>query len=304
MKNELHPRNKHNNGYDFETLVQSNHNLKKYVEVNPKGVQTINFTNAIAVKELNKALLLSYYDVEYWDLPDGHLCPPIPGRVDYIHHISDLLFNGLAIDNSDKIKGLDIGTGANLIYPILGNAEYNWRFVGSEINLDSIQSAKAILSNNPKFSKDIKVRRQKDKTQILKGLIQNQEYFDFTICNPPFHSSKEEALQSNRMKSKKLGIKERLNFGGVNSELWCKGGELTFIKKLLDESTKFQTKVLWFTCLVSKKSNLDLLLPKFKSNKHIKNVRIIEMAQGQKKTRFIAWTFLTNTQIKDWQKGW
>ncbi len=304
MKSELHSRNKHINGYDFEILIESNPKLKPYATLNPKGQQTIDFSNSIAVKELNKALLLAHYKIEYWDLPKGHLCPPIPGRVDYIHHVADLLSDNITDIKSDKIKGLDIGTGANLIYPLLGNAEYNWKFVGSEINNDSIVSAKTILVKNPKLTKDIKVRKQKNTHSIFEGLIQTQERFDFTICNPPFHSSEEEALQSNRIKSKKLGIKETMNFGGVHSELWCDGGERTFIGQFLSESVKFQTKVLWFTCLISKKSNLDVLLPKFKANKHIKTLKIIEMAQGQKKTRFIAWTFLTNAQIKDWKRKW
>lgn len=300
MKSKLHQRNKHTDGYEFVELVKSNPNLKSFVRTNPNGQFTIDFSDQEAVKELNKALLLTYYDVEYWELPEGHLCPPIPGRVDYIHYLADLL----EVKSSDQIKGLDIGTGANLIYPILGYAEYGWKFVGSEINTDSIASAKHILSQNPHLSAYIKVRRQKKKHKILEGLIQSQERFDFTMCNPPFHSSEEEALKSNQTKSRKLGIKNQLNFGGVHSELWCEGGEKTFIEQLLHESTKFQSKVLWFTCLVSKKSNLDTLLPKFKANKHIKAFKVIDMAQGQKKSRFIAWTFFTPGQIRNWKQKW
>ena len=300
MESKLHQRNKHINGYKFDELTNSNPQLKPFVKTNPNGQFTIDFSNQKAVKELNKALLLSYYNVEYWDLPEGHLCPPIPGRVDYIHYLADLL----ETKSSDQIKGLDIGTGANLIYPILGHAEYGWKFVGSEINSESIASAKHILSQNPNLSACIKVRRQKNKNKILDKLIQSQERFDFTICNPPFHSSEEEALKSNQIKSKKLGVKTQLNFGGVHSELWCNGGEKAFIEQFLNESVKFQSKVLWFTCLVSKKSNLELLRFKFEGNKHIKDFKIVNMTQGQKQSRFIAWTFLTPGQIKEWKKRW
>lgn len=304
MKSELHPRNKHNAGYDIDLLVSHNTTLKPFVTTTPRGDKSIDFTNAEAVKELNRSLLLSHYHIQYWDLPKGHLCPPIPGRVDYIHHVADLLFGKGSIVKTSKIRGLDIGTGANLIYPILGHAEYNWRFVGSEVNTDSIQWAKQIIEKNPKLSDSIKVRRQKNASSILTGLMQSKEHFDFTVCNPPFHSSKEEAIKSNKTKSKKLKIKENLNFGGVNSELWCKGGEVTFINTLLMESEKYQSNILWFTCLVSKKASLDLLLPKFKANKRIKQFKIVEMAQGQKKSRFIAWTYLTNAQIKLWKQNW
>lgn len=304
MKRELHPRNKHNNGYDFALLVKHNPNLKQYITQTPRGEMSIDFNDSKSVKELNKALLLAYYQLQYWDLPNGHLCPPIPGRVDYIHHIADLLYNGKQVLKSSNIKGLDIGVGANLIYPILGFAEYNWRFVGSDVNSESISWAKKIISHNPPLEKQIKIRRQKNKTQILSGIVNSQEYFDFIICNPPFHSSKEEALKSNRIKARKLKIQEQLNFGGVHSELWCKGGEFEFIYSMLMESEKFQTKILWFTCLVSKKDNLDKLLPYFKSNKKIRQYKIVDMAQGQKKSRFIAWTFLNESEIKQWKKKW
>ena len=296
MKNELHSRNKHINGYDFDILIESNPELKSYTILNPKGQQTINFSNAIAVKELNKALLLAYYNIEYWDLPKGHLCPPIPGRVDYIHHIADLLNDKIPHLKSDNIKGLDIGTGANLIYPLLGHAEYNWKFVGSEINNDSIASAKTILVNNPKLTKEIKIRKQKNKQSILEGLIQTQERFDFTMCNPPFHSSEEEALQSNQIKSKKLGIKETMNFGGVHSELWCDGGELAFIKRMAFESQRYSKHVKWFTSLVSKKENLASIYKQLDKLKAIH--KTIEMAQGNKQSRMVAWKFKKIPQLE------
>lgn len=304
MKGTLHIRNKHSNGYDFDTLVKSCPMLRKYVKRSPRGQQTIDFSDSNAVKMLNQALLISEYNVKFWDLPEGHLCPPIPGRVDYIHYIADLLFEGNKSINSDKIKGLDIGTGANLIYPILGHSEYGWKFVGSEINLDSVKWANELLTKNPNLTESIKLRRQKNKKHILKGLIKSQEKFDFTICNPPFHASEEEAIKSNHRKSKNLGLKNNLNFGGVHSELWCDGGEVKFIELFLEESIQAQTNVLWFTCLVSKKTSLDQLLPKFKLNKQIKQFKVIEMSQGQKISRFIAWTFFTDQKMKLWKTRW
>lgn len=304
MKSELHSRNKHNNGYDFDVLKKHNPDLKKHLVKKPDGALTVNFNDANAVKELNKSLLYAYYNMEYWDLPSGYLCPPVPGRVDYIHHIADLIFDNHPTLKTTKIKGLDIGVGANMIYPILGQAEYNWRFVGAEINTDSIRWAKTILEKNPHLANNIKIRKQKNKSNVLSGLIKAQERFDFTICNPPFHSSEEEAIKSNETKAKKLGIKAELNFGGVHSELWCKGGEVEFVKIYIEESEKFQHKVLWFTCLVSKKASLELLVPKIERNKHIKQFKIVEMAQGQKKSRFLAWSFLTNKQIAQWKREW
>ena len=90
-KGELHRRNKHNGQYDFPLLMGNYPPLKRFVSLNPLGTQTINFFNPQAVKALNKALLVTYYGIRYWDIPKQYLCPPIPGRADYIHYIADLI---------------------------------------------------------------------------------------------------------------------------------------------------------------------------------------------------------------------
>ncbi len=129
-KNNLHPRNLHRNRYDFELLISNCPELKQYIGINKHQIETIDFSNPKAVKVLNKALLKTYYHIDFWSIPANYLCPPIPGRADYIHYIADLLAasNNGTIPTESSILGLDIGTGANLIYPILGNAIYNWSF--------------------------------------------------------------------------------------------------------------------------------------------------------------------------------
>ena len=135
-KPQLHPRNKHRGRYDFEKLTESNPELAPYVKLNPHNDLSIDFFNPDAVKMLNKALLKQYYDIANWDIPSHYLCPPIPGRADYIHHIADLLgsCNKGNIPSGNKIKCLDIGVGANCIYPLIGNKEYGWSFIGCDID--------------------------------------------------------------------------------------------------------------------------------------------------------------------------
>lgn len=132
-RSELHTRNKHNGQYDFSLLTENYPPLRKFVLLNPLGIQTIDFFNPHAVKALNKALLISYYGIRYWDIPKNYLCPPIPGRADYVHYIADLIdpervSNTANEENGDKPKRqcrcLDIGVGANCIYPIIGHVEY------------------------------------------------------------------------------------------------------------------------------------------------------------------------------------
>lgn len=135
-KSNLHSRNLHRSRYDFKLLIEKCPELKSFVFINEFGNQTIDFSNPQAVKILNKALLTTYYDIQNWDIPKNYLCPPIPGRVDYIHYIADLLAesNNGNIPTGIEIEGLDIGTGANCIYPIIGNSVYDWSFVCTDID--------------------------------------------------------------------------------------------------------------------------------------------------------------------------
>jgi 23S rRNA (adenine1618-N6)-methyltransferase len=300
-KKTLHPRNFHNDRYDFKPLIESENSLKEFVRPNKYDDLSIDFANPNAVIALNKALLSHFYGVKNWSIPEGYLCPPIPGRADYIHHIADLLAssNGGKIPKGNSIKGLDIGVGANCIYPIIGVSVYAWQFVGSEIDDTSIQSLENIINSNESLKNNIKVKVQENPKNIFKGIISSEDKYHFTLCNPPFHKSLNEALLGNKRKvqnlTKQTTAKSALNFGGKNNELWCEGGEITFIKNMIKESLEFSKNCLWFTTLVSKKENLPFI---YKSLKDIKavDVKTIEMAHGQKISRIVAWTFLSKDE--------
>jgi 23S rRNA (adenine1618-N6)-methyltransferase len=306
----LHPRNLHQGTYDLEALIRSSPELKRHVFINAYGNQTLDFSNPDGVKSLNRALLIHFYRIKTWDIPADFLCPPIPGRVDYIHYVADLLAetNLKKIPSGPTVSVLDIGTGANLIYPVLGNASYGWRFVGSELNDQAIQSAEMILQSNLRLLSEISIRKQSDPKKILTGIIQPLEFFDLTICNPPFHHSAEEARLGTLRKVKNLhgktDAKPALNFGGQADELWCVGGELGFIKETIRESAEFRSQVLWFSSLVAKSEHLKLLQVELKKA-GVFEQKVIEMAQGNKKSRLIAWTFLTKSQQEVWsRKRW
>jgi 23S rRNA (adenine1618-N6)-methyltransferase len=306
-KKTLHPRNLHNDRYDFKALIESEDSLKEFVRANKYDDLSIDFANPNAVIALNKALLSHFYGVKNWSIPQGYLCPPIPGRADYIHHIADLLSssNGGKIPKGNRIIGLDIGIGANCIYPIIGVSVYEWQFLGSEIDDISMQSLENIINSNESLKDNIKVKVQENPKNIFKGIISSEDKYDFTLCNPPFHKSLNEALAGNKRKvqnlTKQTSAKNALNFGGRNNELWCEGGEITFIKNMIKESLEFSKNCLWFTTLVSKKENLPFI---YKSLKDIKSVEVktIDMAHGQKISRIVAWTFLSKDEQKAWNK--
>jgi len=278
--------------------------LSKYVSLNQFKDLSIDFKNSQAVKALNQALLKVFYGINHWDIPKGYLCPPIPGRADYIHYMADLLAerNHQQIPTGKSIKILDIGVGANCIYPLIGHKEYGWTFVGSEIDNKALQSAKIIVEANS-LSNVIIIRKQISAEQIFTGLIRPGETFDLTICNPPFHSSLKEATLGTARKWKSLGktVKEdsALNFGGKNSELWCKGGEAGFIRKMILESAQVSKSSCWFTSLISKK---ETLRPSYKALETVnaKEIKTINMAQGQKASRVLAWTFLNKEEQHSW----
>jgi 23S rRNA (adenine1618-N6)-methyltransferase len=280
--------------------------LKKCLIKNKfNGEETINFSDQKSVKLLNKAILKYFYQISDWDIPPHYLCPPIPGRADYIHYMADILaeINNLVIPRGKQIRVLDVGTGANCVYPLIGIHQYGWSFIGSDIDKTSIDSAKKILSANKSIEALIELRLQTDSSKIFENIILPDEKFDFTICNPPFHTSESQALEGTQRKLKNLGIKNKsvLNFGGQNNELWYPGGELEFIRKMIIESVTYSKNCLWFSSLVSKKENLSSIYGELK-RANVVQIKTIEMAQGQKISRFIAWSFYQPNDQNLWRK--
>ncbi|WP_370980408.1 23S rRNA (adenine(1618)-N(6))-methyltransferase RlmF [Agaribacterium sp. ZY112] len=301
----LHKHNLHKHGYDFPLLTKAWPALKAFVKPNANKQLSIDFADAKAVVALNAALLKHYYHITYWDIPKGYLCPPIPGRVDYIHHAAELVCATVSDKQAGKIKMLDIGTGANGIYALLASQVYSWHCVGSDVDPLALDNLDKIIKSN-KLHGGIETRLQANQGQMFKGVIQPGEYYQLSVCNPPFHSSLEEALKGNKRKQARLekSRKQRagedallsrkdqakLNFGGQKAELWCKGGEQKFLRLMIKESKDFAGQCRWFTSLVSKSENLKAahkLLKKLAAS----DIREIEMRQGNKITRILAWSF-------------
>lgn len=305
-KNILHPRNPHRGRYDFALLIACSPELAAFVAVNEYGNETINFVDPAAVKALNRALLKQMYGITDWDIPAQYLCPPIPGRADYLHYLADLLSesNGGTIPRGKSVRVLDIGVGANCIYPLIGNHTYGWQFVGTDIDPVALNNAQRILVANG-LSDAVELRLQKSRTAIFAGVTQADELFDLTLCNPPFHASLAEARHGSQRKWKNLGKEADkhknpvLNFGGQGLELCCEGGEEAFVKRMIEESKSGHSNCLWFTTLISKSSSLPHVYRALKYS-GAKDNRTIEMSQGQKKSRILAWTFMDKNQQRDW----
>jgi len=306
-KSRLHPRNKNREKYDLSALTLCNPELKKHIIPNRSGGDSIDFSNPLAVKVLNRALLHHAYGIENWDFPDENLCPPIPGRADYIHHIADILAenNFGKIPTGQNVICLDVGLGASCIYPIVGVTEYDWTFIGSDIDPKAIASAQNIIDANASIKNRIECRLQKNSKDVFYGIVSKEEKIELTICNPPFHASIEEAQKGSRRKVKNLSGKNvkspKLNFSGIASELICEGGENQFIQNMIRESLDFSKNCYWFSTLVSKQSNLKGIY-RLLENSAATQIKMVPMGTGNKSSRIVAWTFLSFAEQKEWRK--
>ena len=145
----------------------------------------------------------------------------------------------------------------------------------------------------------VSLRYQADVEAVFQTVIEAGEYFDLSICNPPFHESAEVALAGSQRKIKNLKGKAPvdpvLNFGGKASELWTAGGEIGFIGRMIQESVVFQNQVGWFTVLVSKSAHLPFFQAQLEKAGSVSQ-KVLEMGQGNKRSRILAWTFLRDNQ--------
>jgi len=302
----LHPRNRHRERYDFERLVASCPELAPHLARNPYGDISVDFADPAAVRMLNRALLAEHYGVTHWVIPPGYLCPPIPGRADCLHHLADLLAacNGGTIPRGPGVRVLDIGTGAGCIYALLGHREYGWRFLASDIDAGALAAAGRILTAND-LAGAIELRKQAAPERIFPGVLGPGEVIDATVCNPPFHASLREAREGTERKWRNLGRgaggAPLRNFGGQGAELWCPGGEAAFVLRMIQESTALPRQCLWFTTLLSKASHLPAVRTALRQA-GARDMRILDMAQGQKKSRLVAWTFLDEDARERWRR--
>ncbi|DBA82336.1 TPA: hypothetical protein ACH3X2_000593 [Trebouxia sp. C0005] len=201
-KASIHPRNRYADKLpDFKLLSQTFPDLRPHVKLNQHGSASIDFRQPDACKALTKALLKHDFDIT-WDVPEGQLVPPVTNRANYIHWLEDLLVLS-SPTGSKTIKGLDIGCGANCIYPLLGAALNGWHFVGTDIMDIAIEWAGKNVQDNPHLAHLIEIRRTGqssqplDSTNVEQGIllpaVHNGECFSFCMCNPPFFETLQEA---------------------------------------------------------------------------------------------------------------
>lgn len=289
FNDKMHPENKYfENPPDFKLLAAKYPLFDKFVFQNKFGSFSINWKDRNALKELTRTLLIEDFNLSYWDIPDGYLIPSITSRCNYIHWIKDLLNSDeFDLDKNEKIIGIDIGTGANCIYPLLGHQIFNWDFKASDINEESLNIAETIVEEN-NLKSFITLCHQHDSFKIFENIIKKNDFFFFSMCNPPYFSLEEEIKHDNPNTACEYNSKE----------VYCEGGEFKFIIRMIEESEKFKFNVLWFTTLIGKKITLDKILKIISKNSYVKIIKKTTFYQGKLARWGLSWTYFTTDQLQ------
>jgi len=194
----------------------------------------------------------------------------------------------------------DIGVGGNCIYPIIGHKAYGWQFLGIDSHSESINVASDIIKSN-NLSDRINLRLQPNQSQIITGWIEEEDYFDCMICNPPFYTSDDDANRHSSRKQKGLSLNAtHRTFGGQPQELITEGGELGFVTRYIEESKQYGNQVYSFSSLISSGTHLTRLENILKDLKCTER-RVLEISTSNKASRILVWSFLTPKQREVWR---
>ncbi|WCJ27941.1 Ribosomal RNA large subunit methyltransferase F [Euphorbia peplus] len=319
----IHPKNKYaDKPPDFGLLASLYASFKPFVFYSRDGRPKIDWTDFNSTRELTRLLLLHDHGLNWW-IPDGQLCPTVPNRSNYIHWIEDLLSSNVIPEkkgNGKIVRGFDIGTGANCIYPLLGASLLGWSFVGSDVTDVALEWAERNVKNNPHISELIEVRKvvnrqgalsiedvhnaqsvngesktnvneclimeqldssnKYDGPPVLSGVVKDGEKFDFCMCNPPFFENMDEA-----------GLNPKTACGGTPEEMVCPGGEKAFITRIIEDSAVSKESFRWYTSMVGRKANLKFLTSKLREV-GVTIVKTTEFVQGRTCRWGLAWSFL------------
>jgi len=148
-----------------------------------------------------------------------------------------------------SIRGIDVGTGASAIYPLLAcSMEPSWHMVGLEIDDDSARCALQNVAANS-LSDRIGIRVSAPDCPIFMLLDDDLAIqYDFTMCNPPFYGSAQEIAES--AEGKLYG--PRSVCSGAAVEMVTPGGEVAFVSQMMRESVQHKTRCglrpCWASC--------------------------------------------------------
>ncbi|CAK7262668.1 hypothetical protein SEPCBS119000_000091 [Sporothrix epigloea] len=254
----------------------------------------INFRDPAAVRQLTQSLLRRDFGLKV-DLPPDRLCPPVPNRVSYVLWVTELVGTTRGGSTPEQVVGLDIGTGASCIYPLLAcTISPSWRFLATDIDADSLQSARNNVERNGLAERIRVVRRTLDDSLV--ALEENESLnLTFTMCNPPFYASADEMAASAAAKQQPphsacTGAPVEMVYSPLAG---CDvGGEIAFVGRVLAESLVLRSRVGWYTVMLGKLASLTTLVAQLRAH-GIDNYAVTALLYHGGKTRrwALGWSF-------------
>ncbi|GKT59700.1 DUF890 domain-containing protein [Colletotrichum tofieldiae] len=235
--------------------------------------------------QLTKTLLKIDFGLRI-ELPEDRLCPPVPNRHNYILWLKGLLDSTTYDAPDQRVVGLDIGTGASCIYPLLGCTQRPWSFFATDIDSKSLACAKKNVELNDLHNRiSVVARTPQDRLVPLDEI--GVDKLSFAMTNPPFYTSEKDLIDSAKQKSRP----PLTACTGATVEMVTDGGEVNFVGKVLEESLVLRERVQWYTSMFGKQSSLEEFVNILRE-KGIDNYAVTEFIQGNKTRRWaIAWSF-------------
>ncbi|KAL6746428.1 hypothetical protein V8C86DRAFT_3149728, partial [Haematococcus lacustris] len=274
---------------DFVALAAQYPELRQHLRL-PSGAggrASFDWTSWEATRQLTACLLHAHFGLTWW-LPEGHLVPTVTNRCNYLHWVNDLLQLSSPQRPTPQtlVRGLDVGCGASLIYCLLGAALYGWHMTGLDVTQVALRWAHKNRDSNPQLAALLQVQQSHSRPEegdpggiLPPAFTQPHTTFDFTVCNPPFFESMEEASSN-----------PGTACGGTVEESCYPGGELAFVLRMLEDSVRLGSRVHWYSSMVGKKSTLKALRRELHA-RHVTAIRTTELAQGKTSRWAIAWSF-------------
>ncbi|KAI0033736.1 hypothetical protein K488DRAFT_47114 [Vararia minispora EC-137] len=282
----MHPRNPYRNPPDFKELANAYEPLRRHLIQTAAGTATVNFKDELAQRTLTKALLHRDFNLSL-SIPSDRLCPPAR-RLNYVLWIQDIIHaTRCCYPRDTRIRGIDIGTGASAIYPLLlCRLSPEWRMVGTELDERSLRCGQENIARNNLSNQIHIVPAMRDGPILPASVVTSTSSFDFTMCNPPFYSSAEDIVRSAECKE----FEPSAVCTGAEVEMITEGGECLFVRRMVEESLHFRERCSWYTSMLGKLSSVSEVVALLHSNS-IDNYGITEFTQGQTRRWAIAWSF-------------
>lgn len=293
LNKSMHPRNRYKDQPpNFAHLASKYPEFKKHVSVSLSGRVSLNFKDPEAVRALTCTLLKEDFGLTI-DIPLERLIPTVPLRLNYIHWVEDIL-NYHSSDKSTVRRGIDIGTGASCIYPLLGATLNGWYFLATEVDDICFNYAKKNVEQN-NLADLIKVVKVPQKTLLMDALKEESDImYDFCMCNPPFFANQMEA-QGVNSRNPRRPPPSSVNTGGI-TEIMAEGGELEFVKRIIHDSLQLKKRLRWYSCMLGKKCSLAPLKEELQIQ-GVSKVAYTEFYQGKTMRWALAWSFYDDVTI-------